>query len=147
MKGFVYDAKEGTLLGELDAAGAHTAGTFKQFLFVFMFGSNIFRFFFLVVGIYGASWSPDSKQIFTASADKTCKLWDAETRKLVRTFKVSDSPQTEDQQLGCLWQGTELVSVSLSGNIKYMFFFFFFFFFGFVPSAFQYDFIYCLLSF
>jgi hypothetical protein len=35
------------------------------------------------------------------------------------TFSVSDNPQTEDQQLGCLWQGDELISVSLSGDIIY----------------------------
>jgi len=65
------------------------------------------------------AWSPDSKQIFTASADKTCKLWDAETRKLIKTFKIADNATVDDQQLGCLWQGTEVVSVSLNGNINY----------------------------
>lgn len=44
--------------------------------------------FYFKKGIYGVAWSPDSKQLFTASADKTCKLWDAETRKLIKTFKV-----------------------------------------------------------
>ena len=28
--------------------------------------------------------------------------------------------QIEDQQLGCLWSGKHLVSVSLSGNINYL---------------------------
>jgi len=96
MKGFVYDGKDGNLIGELEGGpSAHTAG------------------------IYGVAWSPDSKQIFTASADKTCKLWDAESRKLLKTFKVNDHPQIEDQQLGCIWQGTEIISIALSGYLNF----------------------------
>ena len=33
---------------------------------------------------------------------------------------VMDWFQIEDQQLGCLWSGKHLVSVSLSGNINYL---------------------------
>jgi WD40 repeat protein len=33
--------------------------------------------------------------------------------------QVADSPVTEDQQLGCLWQGSEIISISLSGAINY----------------------------
>jgi len=93
--GILYDGKEGNKVGALSSTNAHTAG------------------------IYSCSWSPDSKRILTASADKTCKVWDAETGECQTTFSVSDNPQTEDQQLGCLWQGDELISVSLSGDIIY----------------------------
>ena len=39
-------------------------------------------------GIYGLAWSPDSKQIITASADKTCKLWNVETNQLITEFPM-----------------------------------------------------------
>jgi WD40 repeat protein len=29
------------------------------------------------LGVYSVSWSPDSQQLITASADKTVRLWDA----------------------------------------------------------------------
>jgi WD40 repeat protein len=34
-------------------------------------------------GILGLSWSPNSKQFITSSADTTVKLWDVETNKVV----------------------------------------------------------------
>ena len=52
-------------------------------------------------GIYGVSWSPDGKQLLSASGDKTCKVWDVETRKVVRTFDMGK--EVADQQLACLW--------------------------------------------
>jgi WD40 repeat protein len=94
--GFFYDGKTGDLVGKLNPDQAHAAG------------------------IYAASWSPDSKRVLTASADKTCKVWDAETGNCVATFNVVANPQVEDQQVGCLWQGDELISVALSGDIYYL---------------------------
>jgi WD40 repeat protein len=94
--GFFYDGKTGDLIGKLNPENGHTAG------------------------IYSCSWSPDSKQVLTASADKTCKLWDAESGNCIKTFQISENPQVEDQQLGCLWQGDELLSVALSGDISYL---------------------------
>ncbi len=35
-----------------------------------------------------------------------------------REFKFGD--QVDDQQVGCLWQGEHIISVSLSGNINYL---------------------------
>jgi len=93
--GVLYDGKTGDPIGKLNPEGGHTAG------------------------IYSASWSPDSKQIFTASADKTCKLWDAATGNCLKTFNVKANSQVEDQQLGTLWQGDTVISVSLSGDINY----------------------------
>lgn len=68
--------------------------------------------------IYAFAWSPDSKQILTASADKTAKIWDADTLTVVQTFTFG--ADTLDQQVGALWCGEYLVTVSLSGAINYL---------------------------
>eukprot|EP01119_Soliformovum_irregulare_P024569 TRINITY_DN883_c0_g1_i1.p1 TRINITY_DN883_c0_g1~~TRINITY_DN883_c0_g1_i1.p1 ORF type:complete len:602 (-),score=207.47 TRINITY_DN883_c0_g1_i1:174-1979(-) len=93
---FLYDGKTGDLVGPLAAEQQHTAA------------------------IYAASWAPDSKRFVTASADKTVKMWDAETRACLKTFTISANPQVEDMQVGVLWQGETIISVSLSGDINYL---------------------------
>lgn len=69
-------------------------------------------------GVYGVSWKPDGTQLLTASGDKTCKLWDVETRSLISEFNMGTT--VDDQQVSCLWQGQHLLSVSLSGFINYL---------------------------
>jgi len=69
-------------------------------------------------GIYACAWSSDNRRLFTASADKTCKIWDSETSAVLQTFKFGEA--LEDQQLGCLWQGNTLLSVNLNGDISYL---------------------------
>lgn len=69
-------------------------------------------------GIYAISWSPDGKQILSASGDKTCKIWDVETSTVVAEFNLGSD--VLDQQVSCLWQGDHLLSVSLSGFINYL---------------------------
>lgn len=64
------------------------------------------------------SWSPDSTQLISASGDKTVKLWDVGAGTAVTTFKLGTD--VSDQQLGCLWQGQHLLSISLSGYINYL---------------------------
>ena len=94
-KVFLYEGKDSEYLDEIkDGDSAHSGG------------------------VYGLSFTPNSKQILTASGDKTCKLWDVETRKLVTTFKMGDD--VLDQQLGCLCVGSHMISVALSGNINYL---------------------------
>eukprot|EP01136_Pigoraptor_vietnamica_P017135 Opistho-1_new@61875 len=93
-KGFFYDGKTGDKMAELGGGNAHTGS------------------------IMSCSWSADSKQVLTASADKTAKLWDVEKNVAVSTFTFGDS--IDDQQMGCLWQGSHLLTVSLSGYINYL---------------------------
>lgn len=69
-------------------------------------------------GIYAIAWGSNNKRLLSASGDKTCKLWDVETHKPVTTFLMGD--EVEDQQLGCLWSGEYMISVSLSGYINYL---------------------------
>lgn len=42
--------------------------------------------------IYAVQWTPDFKQVFTASFDKSIKLWDAASGNMVREFKGAPDP-------------------------------------------------------
>jgi len=46
--------------------------------------------------IYAVQWTPDYKQIFTASYDKTIKLWDVAAGTMVREFKAAPDPKPEE---------------------------------------------------
>lgn len=92
-KVFIYDGTSSDLVGEVGSP-AHQGG------------------------VYGVSWKPDGTQLLTASGDKTCKLWDVETRSLISEFNMGAT--VDDQQVSCLWQGQHLLSVSLSGFINYL---------------------------
>jgi len=69
-------------------------------------------------GIYGCSWSPNSQRLLTASADKSCKIWDVASGTATVTFKLGEA--LEDQQLGCLWQDNDILSINLNGDISYL---------------------------
>lgn len=45
--------------------------------------------------IYAVQWTPDYKQVFTASYDKTVKLWDVAGGNMVREFKAAPDPVVE----------------------------------------------------
>jgi WD40 repeat protein len=46
--------------------------------------------------IYAVLWTPDFKQVFTASYDKSIKLWDVASGNLVREFKAAPDPKPEE---------------------------------------------------
>ncbi|KAI0228243.1 Actin-interacting protein 1 [Lamellibrachia satsuma] len=94
-KAFIYDGKSGEKIGQLgELSPAHKGG------------------------IYGVSFSPDSKQVLTVSADKTAKIWDVPSGSLVQEFVMGTT--VDDMQVGCLWLGENLITVSLSGVINYL---------------------------
>lgn len=93
---FLYDGKTGDRVAEFGGEDSHK-GT-----------------------VFSLSWNPDSKQVLSASADMTAKVWDAATQKVLSTFKFADRPNPDHQQVGCLWQGEFLISLSLSGDINYL---------------------------
>jgi len=70
------------------------------------------------MGIYGVCFSPDSSQVLTVSGDKTAKIWDVNTASVVQEYGFGN--QVEDMQVGCLWQGNFILSISLSGHINYL---------------------------
>eukprot|EP01129_Flabellula_baltica_P001612 TRINITY_DN1155_c0_g1_i1.p1 TRINITY_DN1155_c0_g1~~TRINITY_DN1155_c0_g1_i1.p1 ORF type:complete len:600 (-),score=158.67 TRINITY_DN1155_c0_g1_i1:33-1832(-) len=68
--------------------------------------------------IYSACWDENSTRFITAGADKTAKIWDAETLDVLQTFSF---PNTVDNfQVGSLWQGNNLLTVNLRGDITYL---------------------------
>ncbi|RUS75092.1 hypothetical protein EGW08_017146 [Elysia chlorotica] len=68
--------------------------------------------------IFAICFSADGKQLLSASGDKTAKIWDIETRLVQTQFVLGK--QVNDMQLGCLWQGENILTVSLSGFINYL---------------------------
>ncbi|CAF4852907.1 unnamed protein product, partial [Rotaria magnacalcarata] len=56
--------------------------------------------------------------ILTTSGDKTAKIWDITTGSAVQTYPFGTD--LKDQQVGCLWSGNHIISVSLSGQIAYL---------------------------
>ncbi|KAG0205103.1 hypothetical protein BGX28_003203 [Mortierella sp. GBA30] len=95
---FLYDGKTGDKLKELSAAEhGHTGG------------------------IFALSWSADSKRLLTSSADQTAKIWDVEASSVVNTFDLSNkSSAVHGQQVGNIWKGDYLLSLSLSGDLNYL---------------------------
>ncbi|KAG0284702.1 hypothetical protein BGZ96_010956 [Linnemannia gamsii] len=95
---FLYDAKTGDKIKELSAAEhGHTGG------------------------IFALSWSADSSRILTSSADQTAKIWDVEASSVVNTFNLADAGSNFlGQQVGNIWKGDNLVSLSLSGDLNYL---------------------------
>ncbi|XP_055903622.1 actin-interacting protein 1 [Eupeodes corollae] len=92
-KVFIYDGATSELVGEVGSP-AHKGG------------------------VYAVAWKPDGTQLLTCSGDKTCRLWNVETRELITEFVMGTT--VDDQQVSCLWQGEHLLTVSLSGNISYL---------------------------
>lgn len=68
-------------------------------------------------GVYALCFNPDSTRLLTASADRTCRIWDVTTQALISTFQLDKT--VENQQLGCLWQGPHILGVGLDGIIRY----------------------------
>lgn len=69
-------------------------------------------------GIYSISCSPNTHRMISSSADGTVKLWDMTTQQLVNTWTVGTG--VSNQQLGNLWAGEWLLSVSLDGQLNYL---------------------------
>ncbi|KAK2154102.1 hypothetical protein LSH36_276g00012 [Paralvinella palmiformis] len=69
-------------------------------------------------GIYALCFSPDSTSVLTVSGDKTAKIWNVTDGTVTVQFNMGQ--KVEDMQVGCLWQGEYLLTISLSGYINYL---------------------------
>lgn len=69
-------------------------------------------------GIYALCFSPNGDEVLTVSGDKTAKIWNVATQELVVQFTLGK--EIDDMQVGCLWQGDNIMTVSLSGYINYL---------------------------
>lgn len=61
--------------------------------------------------------------MLTVSADKTAKVWDITEEgsgKVNTTFSFSEVGGADDMQVGCLWMGEYLITISLGGVISYL---------------------------
>ncbi|CAH1802470.1 unnamed protein product, partial [Owenia fusiformis] len=97
-RAFIFDGKTGERLGELGLPRTAHRGA-----------------------INAISFSPDSKEVLTASADKTCKIFNLDSYENPQCVVVFPMGRNlEDMQVGCLWQVDYLISVSLSGHINYL---------------------------
>mmetsp|Transcript_18263 Transcript_18263/g.18333 ORF Transcript_18263/g.18333 Transcript_18263/m.18333 type:complete len:625 (-) Transcript_18263:189-2063(-) len=70
--------------------------------------------------IYSVSWCPDSTKFLTSSADKLVKLWNPFTKECEKTFSFSSDPQLGDMQVCVLWTLSNIISISLNGNMNYL---------------------------
>ncbi|KAI9021940.1 WD40-repeat-containing domain protein [Hyaloraphidium curvatum] len=94
---FLYDGDSAEKVAELTAAAESHTGS-----------------------IFSLCWSPDSKQLISSSADCSVKLWDVEKPAVVQTWKLGESGDAGDQQVGNWWRGDHLLSVSLRGDINFL---------------------------
>jgi len=92
---FIYDGTSSDLISEMGAPKAHAGG------------------------IYAISFNKDGSKLLTVSGDKTAKIWNMESKTEETLFKMG-SGQLQDMQVGCLWQGDNIMTVSLSGHINYL---------------------------
>src|SRR5262249_24907265 len=63
--------------------------------------------------VYAVAYTPDGKQVLTASFDKTLKLWDAATGKELKTFA---GPQGHQNLVLCVALSPNGQSVASSGS-------------------------------
>lgn len=68
--------------------------------------------------IFAVSWSPDSSKFVTSSADGSVKLWDASSGEVLHSWNFERTP--ENQQVGVVFAGKYIISLSLSGDLHYL---------------------------
>ncbi|KAJ9125472.1 hypothetical protein QFC22_000433 [Naganishia vaughanmartiniae] len=109
---FLYDGKTGETLSEIDAHNGSIVS--RDCLTLFPSDEMLNNEGLLQLA---CSWSPDSKNLSTASADGTVKLWDIETKQATTTFTIGND--VASQQNGNIWASENaIVSLSLDGTLN-----------------------------
>ncbi|KAL8609848.1 hypothetical protein ACOMHN_020683 [Nucella lapillus] len=71
-------------------------------------------------GIYEIAFNKDGSKAASASGDKTVKIFDVATGEVECVFDMSSKPDGwQNMQLGCLWQGDEIITVNGFGHLIY----------------------------
>eukprot|EP00741_Cyanophora_paradoxa_P011326 tig00020554_g10939.t1 len=66
------------------------------------------------------SWSPDGRQILSCGLDKTARVFDVQTQQCILDVAFNDRGTFDDQQVGTLWAGGYLMSLSTGGDLSYL---------------------------
>lgn len=95
---FLYDAKTGDDIAEITDGDNDHKGS-----------------------IFAVSWDPTSKFLLTSSADKSVKIWDVASSKVIKTWTLDvEGTSIENQQVGNLWTDKHIVSLSFGGSLTYL---------------------------
>lgn len=117
---FVYDVKFSPDGNQLVSVGADA----KIFVYDGMTGDDVAEMADDENGhkgsIFAVSWDPTSKFLLTSSADKTVKVWDVASSKVVHSWTLDANNDVSDQQVGNLWTHKYIVSLSLGGDLTYL---------------------------
>mmetsp|Transcript_22944 Transcript_22944/g.39326 ORF Transcript_22944/g.39326 Transcript_22944/m.39326 type:complete len:604 (+) Transcript_22944:111-1922(+) len=70
--------------------------------------------------IFSLSWSADSTRVLTGGGDKTAKIFDVNSGQAINTYEFNFRGTHEDMQVGSLWAGPFLLSLSLCGDLCYL---------------------------
>ncbi|GAA5991314.1 hypothetical protein JCM11641_002821 [Rhodosporidiobolus odoratus] len=68
-------------------------------------------------GVFAATFSRDSKNVATSSADGKVKLWDIDAQKVVQEWHFAGD-EVKQQQVGNVFAGENLVSLAFSGDLS-----------------------------
>ncbi|KAI5951105.1 AIP1 [Candida jiufengensis] len=70
-------------------------------------------------GIFAVAWTPDSNYFITASADGTLKKWSIDNESAETTYRISDKPSIDSQQVGLAKTKDYIISLSSNGDLNY----------------------------
>ncbi|GAA5853617.1 hypothetical protein JCM9279_005076 [Rhodotorula babjevae] len=67
--------------------------------------------------VFAVAFAGDGKTVATSGADGVTKLWDVESGKVLQRWTFDEGDEVLSQQVGSVFVGTSLVSLSFSGTL------------------------------